>query len=388
MTSTPQTSNSRTRPLRVALLLDTRAWAGTESHLLTLARALNDLNQPGQARRIEVTVAAPPLSPLWDRTKKAGLALLPVARRGVWDLTTLNILVRRLRRGAVDIVHVHNGRCALWGALAVRLAGRGACVATHHFIEPAHATQSGLKGRLSGAVHRWIEGQITGHIAISRAVSSALNERGEVAPQRVSIVPNGIALSCDALSLDDDLPYELRADIACVARLEREKDIPTLVRAMSLLNANRTQKARCIIAGEGEQRANIEALVAQEANCNVFLVGFTPLAPAILRAAKAAVLPSVAEPFGLAILEAMAQHKPVVAINCGGPPEIVVGGETGLLVSPGDSEAMARALGELLDDPERARKMGEAGFVRLHEQFGAQRMAEQTLAVYRQALNT
>ncbi len=385
MLSTP--SHSRPRPLRVALLLDTRAWAGTESHVLTLACALNDLNRPNHPPQIEVTVAAPPSSALWNRAKKAGLCCLPIARRGLWDLGTLPVLVRRLRRGAVDIVHVHNGRGTLWGALAVRLAGRGACVATHHFIEPAHATQSGLKGRLSGAVHRAIEAQIKGHIAISRAVASALEERGEVAGERVSIVHNGIALSTQTLPVED-VPDELRADIACVARLEREKDIPTLVHAMTILNASRTEKARCIIAGEGDERVAIEALITQEVDCNVHLAGFTPLAPAILRAAKVAVLPSVAEPFGLAILEAMAQGKPVVAINCGGPPEIVVEGKTGLLVPPGDAGAMARALGELLDDPIRARTMGEVGLARLNEKFGAGRMAEETLAVYRRALNT
>jgi len=339
------------RPVRVLLLLDTRAWAGTESHVLGLARALNSLNESGQPRQVEVTVAAPPSSELWRRAKKARLSLLPIARRGTWDWATIGVLARRLRRGAADVVHVHNGRTALCGALAVKLAGRGACVATHHFIEPAHATQTGLKGRLSGAVHKWIENQIAGHIAISRAVAGALDERGEVAPERTAIVPNGIEISPFTPSNEAALTPELRAEVVCVARLEREKDIPTLVRAMAHLNAARTSPVSCIVAGEGDER-------------------------------------SVAEPFGLALLEAMAQKKPVVAINCGGPPEIVVEGETGWLVPPGDFHAMARAIGDLLDDPERARTMGEAGWARLQEHFGADRMAGQTLAVYRRALNT
>jgi glycosyltransferase involved in cell wall biosynthesis len=376
------------RPVRVLLLLDTRAWAGTESHVLGLARALNSLNESGQPRQVEVTVAAPPSSELWRRAKKARLSLLPIARRGTWDWATIGVLARRLRRGAADVVHVHNGRTALCGALAVKLAGRGACVATHHFIEPAHATQTGLKGRLSGAVHKWIENQIAGHIAISRAVAGALDERGEVAPERTAIVPNGIEISPFTPSNEAALTPELRAEVVCVARLEREKDIPTLVRAMAHLNAARTSPVSCIVAGEGDERGAIEAAIAREAGCNVSLAGFSPLASAMLRAAQVAVLPSVAEPFGLALLEAMAQKKPVVAINCGGPPEIVVEGETGWLVPPGDFHAMARAIGDLLDDPERARTMGEAGWARLQEHFGADRMAGQTLAVYRRALNT
>ncbi len=392
MQSTPELANSdnldanpATRALRVALLLDTRAWAGTESYVLTLARALNGLNAPEKARQIEISVATAPDSELGKRAKKAAIPLLPVARRGAWDLSTLAILTRRLRRGATDVVHVHNGRTALWGALAVTLAGRGACVATHHFIEPAHAGQSGLKGRVSGAVHAWIERHIQGHIAISRAVEKALEARGVLSGEQIRVVHNGIDLS--PASLDETpLPPELQAPVVCVARLQREKDIPTLVRAMALLNVNRTDKIRCVVAGEGDDRALIEDAIARETGCNVELAGFTPFAASMLHAAQVAVLPSPAEPFGLALLEAMAQRKPVVAIGAGGPAEIVVGGQTGLLVPPGDAGAMAQALGELLDDPARARALGEAGFARLHEHFGAGRMAEQTLAVYRRAL--
>lgn len=377
--------NPDNRPLRAVLLLDTRAWAGTESHVLSLARALNGLNESAKGQVVEVCVATAPSSELGRRARKAGLALLPVARRGAWDLTTLGVLIRRLRSDRTDVVHVHNGRTALWGALAVALAGRGACVATHHFIEPAHATQSGPKGALSGAVHGWIERHIQGHIAISRAVADALFERGVLSREQVSVVHNGIESPASAAN-ETPLPPELQAQVVCVARLQREKDIPTLVRAMALLNADRTQKVACVVAGEGDERLGLQDLIAREAGCNVFLAGFTPLAAPMLRAAQVAVLPSPAEPFGLALLEAMAQAKPVVAINCGGPPEIVVEGQTGLLVPPNDAPAMARALAQLLDDPELARKMGEAGLARLHEKFGAERMAEQTLAVYLRAL--
>ncbi len=385
------TSSRANRPVRVLLLLDTRAWAGTESHVLTLARALNALNPVQGAPIVEVSLAVPPLSPLWKRAGAEGFSLVPIARRGAWDGATLGVLVRRLRRGATDIIHVHNGRCALWGALAVSLARRGACVATHHFIEPAHATQSGLKGRASGAVHGEIERRIAGHIAISRAVADALEARGELRSSQISIVPNGISLSpsqnSEAPSHGKDSPPELGAEVVCVARLQKEKDVPTLVRAMSRLNANRPSPVRCVVAGEGQERAAIEEVIAQEAGCNVVLAGFTPHAALLLRASRVAVLPSVAEPFGLALLEAMAQKKPVVAVNCGGPAEIVVEGETGLLVPPGDPDAMGHALGILLDDPTRAAAMGEAGYARLLAFYGADRMAERTLNVYQSALN-
>ena len=378
-------SSSSSPPLRVALFLDTRVWAGTEAHVLSLARALQSLRGQNGDIEVRVTLATPRDSVLWDRARAGGLVRLPVGRRGQWDPTVVLVLARRLRRKELDILHVHNGRTALWGTLAVKLAGRGACVATQHFIAPAHAVATGAKGRLQNVVHRFVEGAVARHISISRAVASALLERSDVSPERVGVVFNGIAVPAQFANTSD-LPPSLRADVACVARLEVEKDLPTLIAAMKILNARRenSQPIRCVIAGEGEEEAALALQIEREGVGEfVLLAGWTPRAASILRAAKVAVLPSVAEPFGLAILEAMAQAKPVVAVNAGGPPEIVRDGETGLLVPPRDAEALADALETLLDDPQRAQTMGEAGFERLRDCFSAGRMARETLAVYR-----
>jgi len=98
------------------------------------------------------------------------------------------------------------------------------------------------------------------------------------------------------------------------------------------------------------------------------------------------VCPSIYEPFGLINLEAMACGTPVVASRVGGIPEVVVDGETGWLVEPGDATALGRALREALADPERARRMGEAGRRRVEAQFAWDRIADRTLAVYRDAI--
>ena len=372
------------RPLRVTLLLDTRAWAGTESHVLTLARSLSALGAG-----VEVTLACPPGSPLWERARAAGLPTLAIARRGVWDAGTLDTLVRRVRRGSCDVLHAHNGRTALWAALAIAGARRGAGAFTHHFIEPAHAQNRGPLGRAKSAVHLQMARGIGAHIAISQAVAQALRARGEVEEGRLFVVPNGINAP-DAPQTPNGpeaLPAALRAPIACVARLESEKGLPTLVRALAILKAQRPHDApRCVIAGEGEQRAELEALIqGQGVRDVVHLAGFTPLVGAILEAARVCVLPASAEPFGLALVEAMSRARAVVAVDAGGPREIVVPGQTGLLVAPDDAPALARALGELLDDPDRTAALGRAGYQRFQTHFTAARMARQTLQVYRHA---
>jgi alpha-maltose-1-phosphate synthase len=95
--------------------------------------------------------------------------------------------------------------------------------------------------------------------------------------------------------------------------------------------------------------------------------------------------PSVYEPFGLINLEAMACGTPVVASAVGGIPEVVVDGETGLLVPPGDPGILAAALGRLLADPARGARLGTAGRRRVEERFSWERIAERTIAVYEDA---
>jgi glycosyltransferase involved in cell wall biosynthesis len=105
-----------------------------------------------------------------------------------------------------------------------------------------------------------------------------------------------------------------------------------------------------------------------------------------MAAADLVVLPAKAEPFGLVLLEAMALGKAVIATDAGGPRDIVVDGETGRLVAPSDSAALAAAMHELLADPDRCRAMGDAGRRRFERQFTAARMASDTAAVYAAAV--
>jgi glycosyltransferase involved in cell wall biosynthesis len=97
-------------------------------------------------------------------------------------------------------------------------------------------------------------------------------------------------------------------------------------------------------------------------------------------------LPSWTEGLPLVVLEAMARRRPVVATPVGGTPEIVVDGETGLLVPPRDPRALAAALRRLLDDPQLRERMGEAGFARVRERFSADAMTERMLAIYDEVL--
>lgn len=367
----------------MALLLDTRAWAGTEAYVRDLALGLQDLG-------VAVSVACPPVSPLWKRARASKLRTMSVARRGPFDPSTVLSLARGLRAGSIDLIHAHNGRTSLASALAVALAGRGACIVTQHFLEPAHATRSGLKGRLSNLVHGWVARHVAHTIAISQAARDAALQRGDVSAHKISVVLNGVGEPrADPSTSREQKRAQWKAGpddflIACVARLEEEKSIGTLLEALALLRQS-VPRARCVVVGEGSQRQVLEALAARlNLGEALQMPGFIPGAADLMAASDACVLPSVAEPFGLSIVEAMALSRPVVATRAGGPLEIVRPGKTGLLVAPLSAREMASALEELFLDPARAGAMGRHGREVYEQHFTVERMAREVREVYRE----
>ena len=128
--------------MRVLIYNDSDVFAGTERHIAELFEAFTRLG-------VDVSVACPDPSPVADRARRCGVPVIAVPKKGFLDTLAVRTLRRLLRSGEVDIVHAHNGRTALAASLAVRLAGRGRCVVTQHFLTPSHAGRSGLKGMLS-----------------------------------------------------------------------------------------------------------------------------------------------------------------------------------------------------------------------------------------------
>ena len=376
-----QPLNQTRSNLRVLLYTDADTFAGTERHMLDLARSLSILG-------IAVTLACPEPSALREAALKETLPVCAIQKHGLIDRVAVKRLRDLLRSGEIDIVHAHNGRTALIAALAARRAGRGRCVMTQHFLEPNHATQRGPKAVLTGLAHHWVMRQMSAIVAVSEAARTAMLARGEAPAAQIRVVPNGIAPPAVVCVADETRKgLGIAADallVVCVARLEPEKDIGSLIRAISQVH-DALPAARCLVAGDGSLRAGLEEQIACLGLTGVVrLLGFQPDAPAIIAAADVFALPSLAEPFGLVLLEAMAQGKPVIATQAGGPLEIVADGETGLLVPPASPEALAEAIQSLLDDPAKRRRLGEDGRTRFQNCFTAEKMAQATAKVYQQ----
>lgn len=279
------------------------------------------------------------------------LRQLPAARR--W-------LKRELDRLDPGLVHVH-----LFHALALTASlprGRRVTLATHHHGDYLRVASRRLEER----VDRWAVSRMDHVVACSRSVRGFLTSRYGCSPSLITTIPNG---------WEGQLPEESsgrdRNTVLCVAHFRREKDHGTLIKAFSIV-ADSHPEARLVLVGGGPLRNRIEGQTVTLGLSDVvsFIGPVDDVWPFYARAGVF-VLPSLAEPFGIAALEAMAASVPVVATSVGGIPEIVTHGENGLLVAPADPSEMAEAMKALLKDQEMARRMGSAG----REVAGSRRMS-------------
>jgi glycosyltransferase involved in cell wall biosynthesis len=286
----------------------------------------------------------------------------------------------------VDVFHVHVGLgWEGWdGARVARAAGCPAVVQTVH--QPYLLSHPRKRRRWLHAVE-----PVDRLIAVSAAVQRTY-ERIGAAPDRFCMVPNGVgprecrlgrARARERLGLDLDQPVVLT-----VGRLAPMKGHRHLIDAVPQLAA-RFPRLAVVVLGEGTLRG---ALTRQLADLGVAdrvcLAGHRPDARLLLDAADVFVLPSLHEGMPLVALEAMEAGLPVVATDVIGTSEVVVHGRTGALVRPGDARGLAAAIGALLADPDRGRRLGAAGRCRYLAFFTRERMAADTWAVYDRALRT
>jgi glycosyltransferase involved in cell wall biosynthesis len=374
--------------LKVLLLQDTTNYAGTEAHVLTLARAL------AQHTDVSPIVGVTAGGELHMRCTKGSIPyhVLPKTP-GMFNLAGIIAVAKMLRNREVHVVHAHNGRTSLVAVCAKLLTRTGSVVLTQHFIEPDYVNRRGLAGKLAGNIHRFILMNVDQHICISEAVKSAFIDRQEsgiIDFASVHIVQNGIDDVYRSLERAEcrntlfsvlNLPLETRI-VLCVARLEPEKDVQALIKAVSAIKTS--SPFHCLIVGDGNERDHLAGLVWDtNIQDRVSFLGFRDDVPSIMKSADIFVLPAPAEPFGLVVIEAMMAGLPVVAINNGGPAEIVISRQTGSLVSSGDVNAMRKAITALLENPTNCHAMGIDGQQRAESVYSSQTMVISTCNVYR-----
>lgn len=353
-----------------------------------MKRHLIDLLRYTDRSRFRLMVAGPG-GDLAAQVAAAGGEFFPVPFKGELDplhdccaVVRLSLLLRRWR---VAILHAHGSKAGLVGRLAGVLAGTPVRILTVH-NSIFYAEWPGYKKRFFALAENLLARSTNRIITVSEALRREYIAQERLQPERVVTIYNGInpeefrvGESRAVLRSRLGLPVDAQV-VGTVARLAPQKGVRYLIEAAGLLPPGR--QPFFVIVGDGPLRAELERLAAAFAGGKFFFTGRREDLPALLNAFDLFVLPSLTEGFGLAALEAMAASLPVVATAVGGVPEVVVDGETGLLVPPRDAAALAAAIERLLGDPELAAKMGRAGRERVTKLFTIERMTSAVMALY------
>ncbi|MBO9558457.1 MAG: glycosyltransferase [Caulobacter sp.] len=227
-----------------------------------------------------------------------------------------------------------------------------------------------------------VETTRTHYVCVGRHLAELAMERG-VPAERVHFVPNAVKPPAVLAAPFRDGICAPR--IVAAGRLHPKKGFDVLIAALALLR-DQGQGFECEIAGEGDERAKLEGLIAQHGlGDRVRLVGWRD-APAFLATGDVFAFPSYQEGFPLVLLEAMAAGLPVAASAIPGPMEMIGEGVDGTLVPPGDPAALATALAGLIAAPEKSAALGAAARAKVLEDYGPESLKRRLDAVLDQML--
>jgi glycosyltransferase involved in cell wall biosynthesis len=353
-------------------------FGGTEQALLHLLAGLDRRRW----RPVLFHYAEPGISPLLRGTKSLDIESQEVPRMlGKHPLITrLTNLIGKLRaeRAAVFHAHLNHPLACKTGLMAATLARVPAIVATAQlFVELPLSRFVYARQRIIGSV-------VDRYIAVSQDVATRMSQTFSIPIEKIDIVHNAISLTpFDKPRVNNGLRAILQGStgrplVLTPARLDKQKGHCYLLEAAALV-----PEAIFVLAGEGPERANLEAQARQLGlGGRVVFLGHRDDIPDLLACCDLFVLPSLFEGLPLTILEAMAAHKPVIASAIAGNDEAIVSGKSGLLVPPKNPAALARAIRSVLSNPELAQRLAAAGRERVHQRFSAESMVQRVSQIY------
>jgi glycosyltransferase involved in cell wall biosynthesis len=361
--------------MRVLHSTKVRGVGGAEQHLLTLLPALRErgvdarflsLDAGGDAERFHRALG------------ERGIPYTRVRCGSDFSPRLAHDVLRVVRAERPDVLHTHMVHADVYGSVAAHLTRTP-------FVSTRHNDDRYLLGPFR-YVDRAFMRRARRIIAISEAVREFHVHTGLPASKLVTI---HYGLDEPPRAPSEVTPADLQIVpgaplVVSVARLIEQKDHATLLRAFARVHAQR-RDAHLALLGWGRLEERIRAQVRElRLDDVVHVLGRVEPRDWLARADVLAHTPRW-EGFGMVLLEAMLSTLPVVATRVSAIPEIVVDGTTGDLVDPGDDAAVARRILALVDDGDKRRAYGMAGFRRAREHFSVARMTADTVAVYREA---
>jgi glycosyltransferase involved in cell wall biosynthesis len=371
-------------PVPIVHIQKMKGACGSENHLLSLLGGLDKTRfEPHYWILVEPGDRFPEYV---SRLAKDGVRSLEIPIRADFDPGLIVRLVRHLRRLRPGLVHTHLIHADLHGTVAAVLAGVPVRVSSRH-NDDRFRTRPWIRLLNRGIANR--QHRIVG---ISHWVSDFVRRVEGIGREKVVTIHYGLddlaTPGADRSFLKEKYGIpDGRRLLITLGRLTEQKGQIHLIRALPKI-VDRFPDVLLVMMGEGDlretYRSEIGRLGLTEA---VRMLGYVSPPGPVLRCGEMFVHPSLWEGFGLVLLEAMAYRIPIVASRVSAIPEIVEDGKTGLLVPPGDSEALADAVIRLLDRPEEGRTMGKKGRDRLEAEFSVKKMVMETERLYDRLLS-
>ncbi len=365
--------------LRILIVDISARFGGSNSRVLGLLQNL----EPGT-----IALAAPKNSPVFKQASALGLEAHPLAMQKANPQIAFQLL-RLVRSGGFNILDTQNLKSKLWSFLVARKTGTALVSTLNSWYETEYG--GGARGRFYQALERLTSNVTDMYIVVAPHIRERLllwglsNDACALIPNAVGFDPEKVEGDHNWLCKTFNLPNE--AKVCCaVGRLVKAKGYQYLIRAVAVRD---DPKMYCLILGEGELRRNLEGLIMQLGlEKQVRLLGFIEPNQVykIVKSSAIYAMPSVSEGTPIALLEAALLGVPIVASRTGGIPQLVHNQEHALLVEPGDEFALAKAITQLLEQPELRARLGRQAQEHISLNFSLQEQCLATKAAYQRAI--
>ena len=359
--------------MKIFHIVSNKEWGGGEQYVY-------DLCQRQKADGIDVQVFCKPIGSIASKFEEAGIKVKLLPLGGALDAKSAWRMATVVKKAGPCVIHAHNFKDAFTAAYARKLAIankqiRG--VVCRHLVR---------KGKNSW-LYRWLYGQLD-CLCFNSHVSEDmfLSTHPAIDNNKLCIVHTSIVVPAQLQPVDIRQEFSLPTDCVIVmyhGRLDPEKGIDTLLEAVDILH---DKTFRLILVGRGSEAytAHLNAIVAEKRlQDKVILAGFrNPVLPYVA-SCDVGVLPSVVpEGCSLSAQEHMSQGHPIIATNNGGQREYIISGSNGLLVPPGDAQALAAAMGQLIDDDDLRRRMGQKAQADFYDHLSYENFYKKISTIY------
>ena len=289
-----------------------------------------------------------------------------------WGMVVMRMMLRQLQLDPPDVIHIQSRNSARQGMWLARQLRCPFVLTIHDYLQPHERFSVDLN---------WCQRII----AVSESVKSDLRERTGLPCELITVIHSGVDTNetVDETSVLDSNRVPV---VGTAGPLEAVKGFPFFLGAAARVLAT-GRDVEFVIAGAGPEESNLRRLAGElKIDSRVTFVPNLLEFGDALAAMDIFCLPSLQQGIGTIMLEAMAMGRPVIATRVGGVYRVVRENETGLLVPPSNSEALAQRIQELLDNPLQAREIGRAARAEVIREFSVEQMVTNTVALYREVL--